>query len=185
MNKYLANIAKTEARKFFHGNVTGATTNLHPISDLFPYSENWDVNSWDNKWCAAFVYWCCINAGYNLPVRYANKTVSCNFAGCIAWEQWAKLPEVDYWIYKSKQAQIGDIVLFDYVFNNEEHDHIAIIVDVHEDYITTAEGNFNNVSAIVKRPYDNVRGYIRLNQDIDEWHGRVVKEEIPDEIISC
>jgi len=94
MNKHLADIAKTEACKFFHGNVMGVPTNLHPISDLFPYSETWNVNSWDGVWCAAFVYWCCINAGYELPVRYENESVSCNFAGCIAWEQWAKLLEV-------------------------------------------------------------------------------------------
>ena len=158
----LANIAKVEACKFYHGNVMMASTNLHPIADLFPYSETWDINSWDNCWCAAFVYWCCIKAGYNLPVRYKHESVSCNFAGCIAWEEWAKLPEINCWIPKEERPKIGDIILFDYVFNNKEHDHIGIIIDVNNDFITTAEGNFNNVSAIVKRTYNNIRGYIRM-----------------------
>ena len=162
MNKHLADIAKNEALKFFHGNIMSVPTNLHPISDLFPSSEAWNVNSWDNNWCAAFVYWCCINAGYELPVKHENEAVSCNFAGCIAWEQWAKLPEIDCWVERNNKPQIGDIVLFDHVFRGEEHDHIAIIIDVCECFITTAEGNFNNVSAIVKRTYDNVRGYVRL-----------------------
>ncbi|MCL2217542.1 MAG: CHAP domain-containing protein [Defluviitaleaceae bacterium] len=163
-NYSLADVAEAEARKFYHGNVMGAATNLHPISDLFPYSETWDVNSWDNTWCAAFVYWCCIMAGYKLPVRYEHEAVSCNFAGCGAWEQWAKLPEINCWVAKESDPEAGDIVLFDNVFENKEHDHIAIIIDVQGDFITTAEGNFNNVSAIVKRTYDNVRGYIRLDK---------------------
>ena len=162
MNNHLANTARSEAYKFYHGNIMGASTNLHPISDLFPYSEAWDVNSWDNNWCAAFVYWCCVKHGYNLPVRYEHEAVSCSFAGCIAWEQWAKLPEVKYWVNKDEYPKIGDIVLFDYIFKNEEHDHIAILLDFNECMIETAEGNFNNVSAIVKRPYDNVRGYVRI-----------------------
>lgn len=188
MNTYLASIAKTEARKFFHGNIMGSPTNLHPIADLFGYTETWTIDSWDNNWCAAFVYWCCINAGYELPIRHKNEAVSCNFAGCIAWEQWGKLPEVGYWVEREGQMvtesnhltsnalsqpksdylclspQIGDIVLFDYICQNKEHDHIAIITDVSQEYIETAEGNFNNISAIVKRPYNNVRGYIRLPQ---------------------
>jgi len=162
MNQHLADVAKNEVHKFYHGNTMGAITNLHPISNLFPSSESWDVNSWDNVWCAAFVYYCCVNAGYELPVRYKNEAVSCNFAGCIAWEQWAKLPEIVCWVERNNKPHIGDIVLFDYVFKNEEHDHIAIIVNACKDFITTAEGNFNNVSAIVKRKYGNVRGYIRL-----------------------
>jgi len=162
MNKKLAHIAKVEAHKCYHGNVMGAKSNLQPIADLFPYSDTWDINSWDNCWCAAFVYWCCISTGYDFPVRYESADVSCNFAGCIAWEEWAKLPETNYWINKNEKPEIGDIVLFDYIFKNEENDHIAIIIGFDNHAIETSEGNFNNVSAIVRRPYDNVRGYIRL-----------------------
>ena len=79
------------------------------------------------------------------------------------------MSEIDCWVHRRNKPQIGDIVLFDCVFRNEEHDHIAIIVDVNKDFITTAEGNFNNVSAIVKRTYNNVRGYIRLDDKKTTW----------------
>lgn len=165
-NTHLANIAKAEAGKFFHGNVMGAATNLHPIADLFGYTKTWTIDSWDNNWCAAFVYWCCLNAGYQLPIRYENEGVSCNFAGCIAWEQWAKLPEVGCWVERNLTPQAGDIALFDYLYQNKAHDHIGIVINAGKTFIETAEGNFNNVSAIVKRPYDNVRGYVRMPGEV-------------------
>ncbi|MCL1787415.1 MAG: CHAP domain-containing protein [Defluviitaleaceae bacterium] len=163
-NMYLAGIAKAEACKFYHGNVMGAATNLHPIADLFGYTGTWTIDSWDNNWCAAFVYWCCINAGYELPIRYENEAVTCNFAGCIAWEQWAKLPEINCWVARGNPPQVSDIVLFDHICQGKPHDHIGIITHVGNAFIETAEGNFNNVSAIVTRPYDNVRGYVRLQE---------------------
>lgn len=108
------------------------------------------------------MYWCCIKAGYDLPIKYPNEAVCCNFAGCIAWEQWVKLPEINRWIEKAEKPEIGDIVLFDNAFKGEEHDHIAIVINIDDRFIDTAEGNFNNISAIARRNYDNVRGYIRL-----------------------
>ncbi|QSX06998.1 CHAP domain-containing protein [Sedimentibacter sp. zth1] len=162
MNSSLANIAKKEAQKFYHGNVMGTKTNLQPIADLFPYSDTWTIDSWDNCWCAAFVYHCVKLSGYELPIRYQNKSVNCSFAGVIAWEQWAKLLEIHAWIEKTQSPQVGDIVLFDNVFENKAHDHIGIVLNITETMIETAEGNFGNVSAIVKRSYENVRGYVRL-----------------------
>ena len=158
----LADVAKAEARKFYHGNVMAAATNLHPIAGLFPSSAGWNIDSWDNCWCAAFVYWCCVKAGYELPVRYDSEAVSCNFAGCVAWEEWAKLPEINCWVPKTESPKIGDIVIFDRVSRDAENDHIGIVVDVRDGFIETAEGNFNNVSAIVKRTRGNERGYVRL-----------------------
>lgn len=156
----LAEVARREAKKFYHGNVMGVTTNLHPISEWFPYSKTWDVNSWDNGWCAAFVYHCCKKAGYDLPVRDAHPSVTCNFAGCIAWEQWAK--HNGLWLEKTERPRAGDIVLFDNAFQKGEHDHIAVVLRATKDYFAAAEGNFNNVSAIVRRGYEQVRGYVRL-----------------------
>ena len=162
MNNELARIAKKEANKHYHGNVMGSKTNLQPIADLFPYSDTWTIDSWDNTWCAAFVYHCVILSGYNLPVRFPDDKVTMNFASVPAWEQWAKLPEVSKWVEKGKAPQKGDIVLFSKVYDGKEPDHIGIVTDISETWIQSAEGNFNNVSAIVKRPYDCVYGYIRL-----------------------
>lgn len=160
MNKKLATIAESEARKYYHGNHMGALTNLHPISDMFPYTETWNVNSWDNRWCAAFVYYCLRQTACNLPAKHPS--VSHNFAWCEAWEEWAKLSGIDNWHDKSEKPEVGDIVLFDNLWLPSECDHIGIIIDVTNEGIETAEGNFCNISAIIKRPYKNVRGYIRV-----------------------
>ena len=43
-------------------------------------------------------------------------------------------------------------------------DHIGILINFSDEWVETAEGNFNNVSAIVKRPKETVYGYIRLEK---------------------
>ncbi|MDH8679281.1 hypothetical protein QE109_14075 [Fusibacter bizertensis] len=59
----------------------GLTSNLQPIIDLFP---KWNLENWDNRWFAAFVFYCCIEAGYKIPVKHTNEAVKCDFAGCSA-----------------------------------------------------------------------------------------------------
>lgn len=162
MNSVLAELARNEALSCFHGNCMGSPTNLKPIADLFPYSERWTVDSWDNCWCAAFVYYCVIKSGYALPVKYPDDQVLYNFAAVAAWVQWAKLSYISIWHESYAIPEIGDIVIFDRVFDGKEMDHIAIVVDISKNEIETAEGNFNNVSCIVKRNRHHVRGYIRL-----------------------
>ena len=57
----------------------------------------------------------------------------------------------------------GDIVLYDRVFENGEHDHIGIVLENRGQTILAAEGNVNNVSGLVERPLDeHIRAYIRL-----------------------
>lgn len=59
--------------------------------------------------------------------------------------------------------QAGDIVLFDKVFINQDHDHIGIVLENKETSIMTAEGNINNVSGVVRRKKDgHIRAYIRI-----------------------
>lgn len=166
MNQRLSVIARKEAEKGFHGNIEGAASNLQPIADLFPVSPPWELENWDNCWCAAFVYYCCLTAGIELPVKYPNEYVKTDFSGCLAWEQWAKLEENGYWHDAEEEdftPEVGDIILYDRVFINDEHDHMGIIIEVHDSYMLTAEGNHDNRSAIVKRPFDyHVRGYVRF-----------------------
>ena len=57
----------------------------------------------------------------------------------------------------------GDIVLFDKVFIDKEHDHIGVVIENRDELIITAEGNVNNVSGIMERMKDSyIRAYIRL-----------------------
>lgn len=103
-------------------------------------------------------------------MRSFHESVTCNFAGVSAWESWAKLEENNFFHECNDPSfipEMGDIILFDYVFINQEHDHIGIIVGVEKDTLRVAEGNVGNISALVTRKRnDNVRGYIRIS---DKW----------------
>jgi hypothetical protein len=157
----LADTAETEAAKFYHGYVMKTDSNLDAIVCCFP---GWTKEEADGVWCAAFVYYCCKQAGFNIPIKPSG--CSYNLAGCGAWEDWAKADErIAYHSGKDKtfNPERGDIVLFDRIFDDKEHDHIGIVVGVEPDSITVAEGNINNVSGIIKRKKDEyIRSYIRI-----------------------
>ena len=157
----LAETARQEALKNWHGFVAGAESNLAPIIAPFP---KWTPEEADGLWCAAFVYHCCQKSGMQFPIR-PKACVSSNLAGCGAWEEWAQSDDrLGY--FRDGEPQPGDIVLFDRVFCNAGHDHIGVVLEVHPDRIITAEGNFGNVSAIVERPRDeHIRAFIRVPAD--------------------
>lgn len=159
----LAAIAKERAQKPFHGYIADKESNLDPIIKYFP---KWNLRDADKLWCAAFVYYCCIEAGFVIPYS-PNECVTCSLAGCGGWEEFAI---GDSRIEYHKNGTIflpeeGDIVLFDRVFIDQEHDHIGVILEVKDREIITAEGNtFNdNISRIMRRPIDeHIRAYIRI-----------------------
>ena len=159
--KQLANVAKAMAQIPFRGFAEGKKSNLKPIVSLF---TGWTVEEADRLWCAAFVYYCCIEAGFEIPVR-PNECKTCHLAGCIAWEEFAiGDPRIEYHTSKDDFVpQAGDIVLYDNVFDGHEHDHIGIIIENLGNSILVAEGNVNNRSGIIKRPIDgHIRSYIRI-----------------------
>ena len=159
----LQEIARQKAQIPFHGYIEGKESNIEPIINLFP---KWNIKDADKLWCAAFVYYCCIEAGFEIPYS-PNECVSCSLAGCGGWEEYAMGDcRIEY--HKKDGTfvpEAGDIVLYDRVFIDQEHDHIAIILEVKDDVIIAAEGNiFNdNISGVVKRPIDeHIRAYIRI-----------------------
>lgn len=115
-----------------------------------PYNEKWNH--------------CVILAGFKIPVR--PKDSSCSLAGCVAWEEWAQADaRIGYhgWNDNAFQPTTGDIVLFDRVFDNTEHDHIGIVLENYDDYMITAEGNVENISQILERKKNgHIRAYIRI-----------------------
>lgn len=164
--EYLARIAQTEALKFYHGTLPAVPSNLQEIVSHFP---NWTIEEADGLWCAAFVYHCVKKAGFVLPVRPTNCAAG-SLAGCLSWEQLALAdPQITY-IKGSDPAFLplrGDIVLFDRVFEDKEHDHMGIVLAVSDTTITTAEGNVNNMSAIFERPRDmHIRAVIRMTNGL-------------------
>lgn len=159
--KYLAEIAKMNALLPFHGAIDGTKSNLAPIIDFFP---TWSIEEADGLWCAAFVYYCCAEAGFEFPMR-PDECKTCHLAGCIAWEEFAKGdPRIGY--HKDEEGfvpEAGDIVLYDRFFEDREHDHIGIVIEKREDTILAAEGNVENRSAVIERPVDDhIRAYIRI-----------------------
>ena len=147
----LAVIARKEAEKPYNGKLNNYMPNIQDIVALFP---KWSVDEASGLWCAAFVYHCVLLAGFKIP------------AGCVAWEEWAQADnriECHSANDNVFQPAAGDIVLFDRVFNNTEHDHIGIVLENYDDYIITAEGNVENVSRILERKKNrHIRAYIRI-----------------------
>ena len=156
----LAQVARDRALVPFHGALEGRASNLGPLVEPFP---TWNAEEADGLWCAAFAYYCCREAGYEFPIR-PKECRTCHLAGCIAWEEWAKGdPRIEYHGGDGFAPESGDIVLYDRVFENRPHDHMGIVLENRGHTILAAEGNVNNVSAIVERPLDDhIRAYIRI-----------------------
>ncbi len=159
--EHLAQVARYGALVPFHGAVDGSPSNLGPIVEPFP---TWKVEEADGLWCAAFVYFCCREAGFDLPIR-PKECRTCHLAGCIAWEEWAMGdPRIEY--HRGAEGFVpaaGDIVLFDRVFEDAEHDHMGIVLEKRENTILAAEGNIDNRSGIIERPRNqHIRAYIRI-----------------------
>ncbi len=159
--EHLAEVAGKAARVPFHGYVEGNESNLEPIVRFFP---RWTLREADKSWCAAFVYYCCRDAGFEIPIR-PDGCRTCHLAGCIAWEEFALGDDrIDY--HEGKEGfvpEAGDIVIYDRVFEDREHDHMGIVLRCTGNTILAAEGNLDNVSGIIERPMDgHVRGYVRI-----------------------
>lgn len=120
-----------------------------------------------NSWCAAFVYHCCRQAGFVLPIRYPNGIH--RFAGVGAWLEWAQLPETGFFRYDKQDGftpQRGDIVIYDKLLSDQSHDHIGIVLSGNEKEILVAEGNRDNknYSSIFHRERRHrILGYIRID----------------------
>ncbi len=159
----LVNIAREKAEMPFHGYLEGKESNIEPIIKYFP---KWNIKDADRLWCAAFVYYCCMEAGFQFPYS-PNECVTCSLAGCGGWEEYAMGDSrIEY--HRRNENFVpkpGDIVIYDRVFINQEHDHIGIILEVKDNAIIVAEGNtFNdNISRVIERPIDDhIRSYIRI-----------------------
>ncbi len=162
--KGLAETAKRLSLMPLHGFENGQESNLQPLVQHF---RHWDVHQADRLWCAAFVYHCCVEAGFFLPFSPDECTL-CSLAGVPAWEELAKKDErIGYFLPSDTFVpEVGDIVLYNHVFCNQPHDHIGIVIENHPDHIIAAEGNIHNTnrSGLIQRKKDaHIRCYIRLS----------------------
>ena len=159
--EHLAEVAREMALIPFHGAVDGLASNLEPIVRPFP---TWSVKEADGLWCAAFVLYCCTEAGFDIPYR-PGECKTCHLAACLGWEEFAiNDRRIEY--HRGTEAfapEAGDIVIYDRVFENREHDHMGIVLEKREHTILAAEGNVGNASGLIERPIDeHIRAYIRI-----------------------
>ncbi|WP_075883556.1 CHAP domain-containing protein [Candidatus Protochlamydia sp. W-9] len=116
-------------------------------------------------WCCAFVYWCCQQAGYEIPIR-ASLDSRYTLAAVGHWIEYARNQKI--WRDREKikyLPQAGDLVIFDKLLSQNPLDHIGIVLsyDLKKKFIETAEGNVNKATGIFKRPTnETIKGYICL-----------------------
>ncbi len=140
-----------------------------------------EVNSHEelkHSWCAAFVYHCCFEAGFILPIKHPNTDT--RYAGIVGWFQWASLPEVDFYIEDREEfvPQRGDIVVYNNLIPKEykqpndilPRDHIGIVLSSDKDSYIVAEGNVDNqnkAGIVTRKLHENVDGFIRISNDYE------------------
>ncbi|MGZ9583728.1 CHAP domain-containing protein [Paenibacillus marinisediminis] len=120
-----------------------------------------------SSWCAAFVYYCCMQAGLLLPIRYPNGIY--RLAGVGAWLEWAQLPETGFFHFDKQNGftpQRGDIVIYEKLLSDDSHDHIGIVLACDDHEILVAEGNRDNQnysSVFYRNRWHHILGYIRID----------------------
>lgn len=129
-----------------------------------------------SNWCAAFVYHCCMQAGFYLPIRYPNAKY--RLAGVGAWLEWSILPENDFFNKKGQHGftpERGDIIVYDQLLSDKAHDHIGIVLACDANEILVAEGNRDNEnysSVFYRDQWQCILGYIRIpNHYSFHYHG--------------
>lgn len=161
----LAEIALAQTQIPLHGYLDGQDTNLHPVVAPF---RKWNLASADKGWCAAFVYYCCLLAGFEIPYKPRECNDTGSLAGCGSWEVFAQTnPQLEYHSRNDTlfTPETGDIVLFDHVFCEKDHDHMGIILSAQPDQLITAEGNAENTNTalVMERACnEHIRAYIRI-----------------------
>ena len=164
MNLYLAEVAREEARKNYHGNTAAAISNLQPLDALFEVADDVTLDTLNADWSGAFAFLCTELAGIGMPIRYPDPRVRASFASVEAWEDYARLPKIRAWHSPDEEPEIGDLVIFEQKPNKPPK--MGIVLAVAGDTIDAAVGNHHNHSAVIEHSKaDGVRGYIRLTDD--------------------
>lgn len=140
-------------------------------SDAVPLVKYWlDGDAFERlskQWSAAFVYHCCYEAGFILPLH--DPRVENGFDEIKGWLDFGSLLSNGFYHPKGESGFVperGDIVIFDRMFEDKQPaDHMGVVVMTAPERITVAEGNArqSNVSDVIEHSATHhVRGYIRL-----------------------
>ncbi|MDY7011019.1 MAG: CHAP domain-containing protein [Planctomycetota bacterium] len=168
----LAHIARDEGGLALAGNMNLAGEAIEKYLAVFraAFNENGGYTKYSDQsigypWCCAFVYYCCLQAGFTFPPKPIPEH-RWTLGAVPVWYDWAILPENDFYFpagNRRRTPEAGDIILFNRLIEDKDLDHIGIVVAVNPNGVTTAEGNFHNKSGLFERSLvENVNGYIRL-----------------------
>ena len=164
--------------------IVGERSDADYIKIIRYYPEETAFDELKNGWCAAFVYHCCLEVGFSLPIRVphtAKKVANCRFAGVGAWYEWGMDNGFCFFEKDGFNPERGDIVIYNNIIPKEDkpensawHDHIGIVLSYDGDSLMVAEGNADNknVSGTISRKRDDTIGcYIRIPKDYkyDRW----------------
>ncbi len=171
--KKLAQVAIREAGLGFSGERGMAGPEIERYLSVFRDALNlngstdeYSDESVGYHWCGAFAYYCCLKAGFTIPPKPI-PSFRYTLAAVPAWHHLASVAGM---LHECKDnAEIGDIALYNCVYNNTPLDHIGIIADVSSKGILSAEGNNDNRTGLFHRNYDCIAGFVRLSEDAEQW----------------
>jgi len=166
---HLAEIARREAALERAGNAQMAGEAIEPYLATFrdALNQNCDSTEYSDRakgyhWCCAFVYYCCLQAGFRFPPKPV-ASYQYTLAAVPAWHHWA-LQEGFFCPAPSSTPELGDIALYNRVASGQPFDHIGIVVAVISEGILSAEGNNHNRAGVFPREISAVEGYVRLRE---------------------
>jgi hypothetical protein len=167
--KALACVAECEAKAEFRGGTGMAGPEIERYLSVFrdALNLNGSTDKYSDKnagyhWCGAFVYYCCSKAGFIIPEKPV-PSFRYTLAAVPAWHHWANATEIYH--EDKRSGQIGDIVIYNCVYDNNPLDHIGIVTKVFETGIMSAEGNNDNRTGLFHRSYDFIAGFVRLPEN--------------------
>ena len=165
--RLLAQVAEREAALGLAGNGDRAGPDIERYLAVFrdALNRNTGTTKYSDvtvgyRWCCAFVYYCCLQAGFRFPPKPV-ETYRWTLAAVPAWLNWSR-SEDTFHQTASTRAEVGDIVLLNNADVGEPLDHMGIVVGVRHDHVLSAEGNNRNRSGVFARAYPEIEGYVRL-----------------------
>jgi hypothetical protein len=163
LGRRLANVAQQEAARGLKwtGPDCEAEKYLKPLRKPMQNLKHIGKKPVFYNWCAAFVTWCCREAGIEIPDVPEGYWATMALVG--SWKFWAQ--KRGYWHPRgSISPRRGDILVFEWFNGDLALDHIGIVsgYTAGQSVIRTYEGNCGNQTASKTRRLANVPGFIRI-----------------------
>lgn len=171
-HRLLAEIASREAAQHFAGNAQKAGPAIEKYLSTLrdALNANAETSKYSDTavgfdWCGAFVYYCCLEAGFHFPPK-PDPSYRYTLGAVPAWRHWAVRGGFFHPSYSST-PEPGDIALYNRACSDQPLDHIGIVLQASDEGILSAEGNLSNRTGIVLRNLSQVDGYARLPESLN------------------